>query len=139
MRGIAAPCTTFGVGELSAAGAGTRSPCSAVTAASADSSAPSIQAGVDEVCSPAKNNPPSGAAARRRCSSASAGDCPQWTVQPPPAHRCPPIQATLAAPSPDLLTMMTLMLPLIGLYELGLILARFVTRKRKDDLADDAA
>jgi sec-independent protein translocase protein TatC len=40
------------------------------------------------------------------------------------------IAAMIAAPSPDLLTMMTIMLPLIGLYEFGLILARIVVGKQ---------
>jgi sec-independent protein translocase protein TatC len=40
------------------------------------------------------------------------------------------IVAAVATPTPDMLTMMTLFLPLVGLYELGIVLARFAAPPR---------
>ena len=40
------------------------------------------------------------------------------------------VVASVATPTTDLLTMMMLFVPLVGLYELGIVLARIVVRKR---------
>jgi len=40
------------------------------------------------------------------------------------------IIAAVATPTPDILTMCTLMIPLIALYEFGILLATFVAPKR---------